>query len=378
MNPDEIAELTVADHKFSNWKSVWVQHRWAEAYPIFKFTSADIAEVPSDWALLQFKPGDECAIYLGKKLAAAGIITVRQTAYNKTSKGVQFEGVGVTWYAARSSIINATGNFDDKPFEAIADEVLKPTGIKMLPVGILNAIPFARCQCEKGEKIWDFLERLARVRGIVLGSDHLGNMLGIDTHTKPIVATLQEGFNIIEMQAIISIQDIYSDYILEGQTAASDLQNMQAASEQQADVAGTAKRYSPVLTPAEQPVWSIAELLDRAKNEYIWHEGTLIQVTVVVQGWMRPGTHELWRAGDNVSVYSPMAMIIMTLKIRTITFTQDRQSGTRTALDLVAPWLLKDTSPIDLRQDTQQPTVPNTPAPPQTQPNVPPPETLEE
>jgi hypothetical protein len=32
----------------------------------------------------------------------------------------------------------------------------------------------------------------------------------------------------------------------------------------------------------------------------------------------------------------------MVLKIKAITFTQDRETGTRTALELVAPWLLKD------------------------------------
>jgi hypothetical protein len=39
-----------------------IQHRWAEPFPKFTFTTADKLEVPMDWRLLQFKPGDECAI----------------------------------------------------------------------------------------------------------------------------------------------------------------------------------------------------------------------------------------------------------------------------------------------------------------------------
>jgi prophage tail gpP-like protein len=155
---------------------------------------------------------------------------------------------------------------------------------------------------------------------------------------------------------------------------------MAAASEQEAHHPGTAKRYSPVLTPAEQPVWSIGELQERAKNEAVWHEGTIIEVTIVVQGWMRPGTHSLWRAGDDVSVYSPMAMLNMVLKIKTITFTQDRNQGTLTSLELVAPWLLKDLSDYDL-SNPGAPAAPDpnaTPAAPVTSPSEPPAPNLEE
>jgi prophage tail gpP-like protein len=126
-----------------------------------------------------------------------------------------------------------------------------------------------------------------------------------------------------------------------GQTAASDDQNGPQASEQEATAAGSAKRYSPLLTPAEQPVWGVQELAMRAQHEAVWHEGTIIQATIVVQGWMRPGGG-LWQAGSDVTVSSPMAMLNMVMKIRTITFTQDRNTGTLTTLDLVAPWLLKD------------------------------------
>src|SRR6516225_319203 len=101
-NPDEVATVVVDDLQFNNWESVWVQHRWAEAFPLFKFTTADIVEVPPDWQRLQFKPGDECAIYLGGYLAIAGFINTRQTMYDAENHQVQLEGVGLTWFAARA------------------------------------------------------------------------------------------------------------------------------------------------------------------------------------------------------------------------------------------------------------------------------------
>jgi prophage tail gpP-like protein len=55
--------------------------------------------------------------------------------------------------------------------------VIAPFGVGVKTIGTLNPTPFARLQVEPGEKLWDFLERIARPRGIVMGSDHLGNFL---------------------------------------------------------------------------------------------------------------------------------------------------------------------------------------------------------
>jgi hypothetical protein len=47
-------------------------------------------------------------------------------------------------------------------------------------------------------------------------------------------------------------------------------------------------------TTAEQPVWSMAEVLDRARNESIWHEGDELHAVITVQGWLR-SNGDLWR-----------------------------------------------------------------------------------
>ena len=45
-NPAEVATVVVNDLQFNNWESVWVQQRWAEAFPVFKFTTADLPPTP--------------------------------------------------------------------------------------------------------------------------------------------------------------------------------------------------------------------------------------------------------------------------------------------------------------------------------------------
>ena len=349
---EETATIVVNGRKFSDWETVMVQHRWAEDCPTFKFTTADQVEVPMDWRLLRFKPQDLCAIYLGGQLAITGVIVTRQVAYDADNHGVMLIGEGRQKFASQASIVpqgnEPVGNYDGKSFEQVAREVLAPTGVPLVTVGTLDATPFARLQCEPGETIWAFLERCARPRGIVMGSDHLGNFLAIGQHTFPPTADLIEGFNIKKAQVTITMEDKRSIYIVLGQTAASDDQNGTDASEQKGQVGGSLPFYSPSLTTAEQPVWSQAELQARAANEAIWHEGTIIQASITVQGWMRPSDNNLWQAGSDVRVQAPMAAINQVMKIQTVTFLQSRAQGTETVLDLVVPELLRDNGRYDL------------------------------
>jgi prophage tail gpP-like protein len=395
---DEIATVEVGygigrgRQRYEDWENVWVRHRYAEANPEFRFTAAErdpisreVAEregIPM-WKRGQFQPGDEVAIYLGRYLAITGVILVRQTAYDANSHGVQLQGVGVQWYAAHASILDKTGNYDGMTFKQVADKVLAPTGIKGLPVGKLNSIPFQRLQHEPGETVWDFLERIARVRGIILGSDNKGNMLLIDWHKAEIEGELVEGINILKMQCIISVEHARSKYLARVQTAANDSNPGAKAASMEATAEGNnAKRYFPLLVPVEQPVWNPAELKDRVENEKLWNESTIVTATVTTQGWYRPDGGGIWRAGSVVRVYSPMAMINASLAIQTATFTQDSQSGTLTTLELVRPERLKKFGdPYNqgkLPELTGQPQTNN--APPTTPPDAPvqepPPETL--
>jgi len=59
-NPDEIATISAAGHRFDDWESVFVQHRWTDAFAWFRFTSAERESDPPsfDWHTLRLKPPD--------------------------------------------------------------------------------------------------------------------------------------------------------------------------------------------------------------------------------------------------------------------------------------------------------------------------------
>jgi prophage tail gpP-like protein len=367
-NPDEVATLIVGDRRWDDWTSVKVMHKYADPFAEFTFSNT---ERP---VTVQFKPWDECRIYLADKLAVAGVITVRQVAYDANTHGVQLMGKGRTWFAARASIIDENGDYDGKSFEEVAREIIKPFGVGIKIIGELDGTPFAKLQVEPGEKCWDCLERLARPRGIVMGSDHLGNFLLIGKHPAPVEDTLREGYNIKSMKCIISVEHVHSDYLVRGQPPG---QQEGAPEQQQGEAPGTAKHYSPILTTAEQPVWSQEEMQERARNEAVWSEGKIIEAVIGVQGWKRP-SGDLWRVGETVMVISPMAPLNQAMTIQSATFSQDSETGTTTTLECVMPWLLRGEASVnvgvpDVAQDPRSYEGVATPAEPATSVPEPPP-----
>jgi prophage tail gpP-like protein len=338
----EQATLIVGGINFMDWESVYVKLRWGDAYSYFRFTSVERDTPPDMFYKLQFMPSTPCQINLGGVDVIDGVIEIRQVAYDANQHGIELQGKSLTAKVAHSSVNTTTGSFDGMTFKQVADKVLSTYGSQILPIGTLNSIPFDKLQNQPGESVWDFLERIARPRGIILGSDSFGNFLAIGDHANPVLNTqLIEGQNIKKMQCIFEDTVTFNEYVVTAQSAASDDNSGTAASELRGSWGGSGWPGSLLITPSEQPVKQIQEVIDRAKNESVWHEGTKIEATVTVQGWFRDET-TVWWPGDNVFIYSPMCPLNMMMTIQDVTFTQTPQGGTETELYLKQPWALLD------------------------------------
>jgi prophage tail gpP-like protein len=357
----EQATLVVQGLEYQDWESVWVQLRWGDAFSYFRFAAVERDTPRGLFYVIQFVPGESCQINLGGVDVINGFIETRQVAYDSVRHGVELQGKSATAPVARSSVNTKSGSFDGMTFQEVAQKVLSeyPVGIKV--IGSLNSIPFDKLQNQPGEQIWDFLERIARPRGIILGSDSFGNFLLIGDHEMPVLNTqLIEGQNIKKCQCVMHKDETYVEYRVTAQSAASDDNWGTKASQLEASWGGTGYLKSLLITPSEQPVKSIQEVLDRAKNEALWHEGPQIDLNVTVQGWFRDGEN-LWWPGDNVFVYSPMCPLNQIMKIQNVTFTQDNTGGTETLIEMVQPWALKDLVNVNAG-------VPNAPQAPQQTP----------
>jgi prophage tail gpP-like protein len=126
-------------------------------------------------------------------------------------------------------------------------------------------------------------------------------------------------------------------YFAGNQSQGDDQQNMSKAM-QQLGVPGDLPFYSPLYVPLEHPAKTPDEVLKRAQHEQMWGMGEEITADVTVQGWFNPRDWQLWRAGMALHIKSPMAMLDHKLSVNSVTYTQDRQSGSQTTLHLVRPY----------------------------------------
>jgi prophage tail gpP-like protein len=375
---------------FTDWKQVYVQIRMFDPYGVFRFLAVERDPMPTLWNRLQFIPGDEVAIYLGGDLAIAGNIDMRQTAYDANQHGVMLQGKSYSDWASKSAVMKTSttpappdadiANFDNMSFQEVVETLLPRYGVQFYFQGRLDSTPFKRLQAETGENVFNFLERLARVRGIVIGSDQQGAMTFTGEQDAETSISLIEGVNILSMQAIWSTDLFHNPVGVFGSTAGGDDKSGTDASEQQAWSKGLASRFAPHITAAEQPVWNLAELQARARNEARWLNSDMLTANITVQGWFR-SDGRLWRPNDLVYVRSPMAMLDDTLGVQGVTYQQDSAAGSTTTLECVVPWKLGYNTtgafaPTD-QQQPQQPSTqlqdPNDPTNPMTHPMMMPP-----
>lgn len=340
--PEERATVVVRGKEFRDWTSVMVQHRVRDSHHTFAFTCSEVHPTPSQWPLLQFRPGDDVEILLADKLAITGKITVREVGYDAERHGVRLIGRSKTADLSKASVDHPTGRFDGYGWSAIARSCIAPFGIGLRSFGDISDQPFRWVQLQPAETVWGFLERLARFRGILLSSSPEGDLVAIGPHKRTGISdALIEGANILKANCIFNEEHVFSEYNFRGQSEADDETWGDDASKLSATVKGSASRYLPHQDVAEHPV-TASELQARVQWERMWREGSLVDLEIVTQGWLKPDGSDIWRIRSYPHVRSPMLMLDASLGIDEATFTQDNDSGTLTTLKLRAPWAMNE------------------------------------
>jgi prophage tail gpP-like protein len=346
---EESALVVAGDETWANWETVMVQHRWMEAFYMFEFSAIEPATEPRKLAQLKFNVGQKVEITLGGKTAIdGGVITIRQSAMDPERHGLQLIGKSYSWQFAKSSIVgkNAGGyDFSGKGIVEIAKIIAGETGTPVRTVGTVDNSPFKDLASAPGEPAWDFLEKAARQKGVILGADESGILL-IGPHGQNQGDDIVEaqGGNVKRINVTISNEFAFSNYFAVGQNKGSDEENGEAVSQMAAGpIKGRDVLPSYLVAPAETPVNS-GDLQKRVRFEAQIHDATEVKITVVVYGWLQPRSGDLWRVGDSYKVNAPDHLPDewnnQSYAAQTVTFQQDEKNGTTTTLDLVLPWLL--------------------------------------
>jgi prophage tail gpP-like protein len=335
----EIATLFVRDQYFTDWTGVRVEVAVTEAFPKFSFEVTENTPVPLSINSAQFIPGDVVKVFIGGTLACSGFIKERHVGFDASQHGVRLIGVGDTYDLTTSTVpLDKLGNHDGKSWSDLAQDLMAHLGIALHKIGAVDDTPFKDIQVQPGETIWQTLERYAKMRSIVMGSNATGGLLAIGDHDAESSGTLTEGVDMLSANCVLNDENVYRKIFVSGQGSGSDESSGDQQNKQLQSRNGSSTRNRFLITIAD-----ISDTLHgvsrRADMEKLFTEGSYLEAQITVQGWYKDSNQsELpWRAGEFYDVTSPSLMLAgQRLGCRTCTYAQDA-SGTTTTLTMVLP-----------------------------------------
>lgn len=340
-------------------------------------------------------PGSPCSILIDGELVITGYIDSYMPRFDARSHGVEIRGRSKTADFVDGAAIVPGGQFKQLSLSEIAQRLAEPFGISItssagLPVegprpypsfvGPMPSVkpgatiegprPFAEfvgpmppledVQVQQGETCHALLERLARVRGLLITDTAEGNLALTSVGTRIAATALVQGDNILGASATIDASQRYSQYIVKGQRANTDDRidrkdttgagdgddkkngGSAAGDTVRACLGAVADaflgRYKPWLLTAETQV-DDAMCQRRAEWEARRRSGNATRASIVVAGWRQLDggrSGPLWDVNLLVPVVSAWLGINRILLISAVEFRKDT-SGSTTRLELTLP-----------------------------------------
>jgi prophage tail gpP-like protein len=334
------AVLRVNGADYFEWESVSVRHALFESPPFtFQFTCSEQSPWPESWAVLRIRPPDECAVFLDGQLAIVGQVVTRQVYYDARQHTVQIQGIGRSGVLSYGGIKETqTREWTNVDIVELARAVATPYGIDVVPGPGLDMTKFPRASAAPNERAFDFLERYARQTKTMLTSDPDGNLVLL-AQARPGGDVMIEGVNIRTGREVIHSLSAGQEYRFDGSGPGNDETwgapaNQRHTELNSTNLLGAGMPYLPRLVMSEIPAFSVDQLKARARIEDNVDQGNMVNVELTALGWQRP-SGGLWEIAQEVVVKSPMLIMDGPLILRSVTFSQDNNSGTISTLDLV-------------------------------------------
>ncbi len=154
---------------------------------------------------------------------------------------------------------------------------------------------------DAGQPIWDFLEELARVRGVMLTSTATGDLQITRAGTTQAAVALELGKNIMAAKGSRSHRSLFSTITVTGQQPAFITSDTSATSQSGATETGDAVRYRPAVLFSDSPS-DTANCQAQAQHKRRVGYGRSSQIIYTVQGWRQSGGGPIWMPNERVSI----------------------------------------------------------------------------
>lgn len=281
---------------------------------------------------LRIYPGDSCVLYIGSDKVLTGYVDCAPINYDAVTINIQVSGRGKTLDLVDCSAIDAPGQWLGQKVEVIAQALATPYGISVKTEVNTGAV-VSDHQVQQGEGAFECIDRLLRLRQLLVTDDASGNLVFIKPGTKRATTALVLGQNIKSGGIRSDWRDRYSKITVKGQGAGSDTSFGEDVSAAKGTATDTAIKRFRNLTILQQGQANSSTCAARAAYERDLRAGRSQGLNYVVDGW-RQGDGTLWTPNLIVPVTDELMGINRDMLIGEVTY---EVGDTMTANLYVAP-----------------------------------------
>lgn len=314
-------------------------------------------EVSERWAgqaePWRIRPFAEVKVYAAEDLLLTGYVDEYSPSGSPTAHSVRIAGRSRTGYLIDCMPDIQSGQFSGYTLAAIVRAVAAPFEIEIVSATPNAERTIVNANLEPSETAWAFIERLARLVGVLCTDDPTGRLVLTNVGNTKATGRLVHGENINRYSGRLSGEKRWDRYILKGQTGIDGGGSAGGTNVWNGAGGITAPAGGPVATvrtslrvetrdpevPRYRPHVAIAESqmsLEQMQHRVEWQKrfafGQSVQAQITIPGWRQPDG-SLWRVNQMVPVKSDFLGVDQDLLISAITWSLSDQ-GHETELTL--------------------------------------------
>lgn len=327
--------LTVNRVDYGGWKSMRLVRSIEQIAGTFELGVSELwpdARLPRE-----ISPDDLCSVTVDGTVAITGHVDDVRVGYAGQTHEVTVTGRDAAGDLVDCSAVYRTGKWLGQKMERIAANLCDPFGVGVR-AAVDTGAAVAEWNIQEGESAFECLERLARLKGVLLVSDGQGGLVITRAGQAGRVGIeLGRGQNMLRGAVELSFRERYSAYTVKGQGASNDLTWGATTRLKGTSADAMVARHRPLVVIAEDQADG-ATLKRRALWEANVRAGRSAQLTVLVHGWsyLDGARRALWQPNTLVRVRDPWLRCDADLLVKGVSFTLD-DAGTLTELALTLP-----------------------------------------
>lgn len=328
--PDVNIELRVGGRIFGGWKDASVTRS------IKAFAGTFTLGITDNWSgigPLTINAGDECRLLINGQTIITGYADSIENSIDAESHTITVSGRDKTADLVDCSAICGQGEVKGQDLLGLAQLLAQPFGVNVKAETDVGST-FTNFSIQPGETVFDALERAAKLRGLLLSTDGLGNLVIQKVGASQADGAVVQGENVKRAALSVDTKDRFSAYYVKAQTSGSDESNGATVAHVKAQSTDeNVSRYRPLVIVAEDKA-TTADAEKRAQWEAAVRAANAEKVTATVQGFEQKSGGALWTINQLVKVSLPILGIEQEMLIGEVQFSMSDGSGSETQLTL--------------------------------------------